>query len=255
MSGQLKNKVALVTGAGARAGIGRAAALLFAKNGAKVVVTDILVEEGEETANLIKEAGGEAIFVKSDVSKAGDVEAMIKKAVDTYGALDCAFNNAGVQPSGKLIQDTTEEDWERIIGINLKSVWLCLKYEIPQMLKQGGGSIVNTSSMLGIVARDIRSIYTASKHGVVGLTKVAALENAGKGIRVNAVCPAVVRTTIFERFVADKPEMAANLMAMTPIGRVSSPEEIAESVLWLCSDAASYVTGVALPVDGGYTAG
>jgi NAD(P)-dependent dehydrogenase (short-subunit alcohol dehydrogenase family) len=255
MAGQLDNKVALITGAGAKAGIGRATALLFAKEGAKIVAADVLVEEGEETVRLIKKAGGEAIFVKADMSKAADVEAMVKKTVETYGRLDCAFNNAGVQPSGKLLQDTTEEDWERIIGINLKGVWLCLKYEIPQMLKQGNGAIVNTASMLGIIGRDIRSIYTASKHGVVGLTKVAALENADKGIRVNAICPAVVRTTIFEKFVATNPEMQANLTKMTPMRRISSPEEMAEAALWLCSDASSFVTGISMPVDGGYTAG
>jgi NAD(P)-dependent dehydrogenase (short-subunit alcohol dehydrogenase family) len=254
MARQLENRVALITGASAKAGIGRAAAVLFAREGAKVVAADVLVGEGEETVRLIKKAGGEALFVKADVSKAADVEAMVKKTVETYGRLDCAFNNAGVQPSGKLLQDTTEEDWERIIGTNLKGVWLCMKFEIPQMLKQGKGTIVNVASMLGLIGRDIRAIYTASKHGVVGLTKVGALENATKGIRVNAICPAVVRTTIFERFVATNPEMQANLTKMTPMGRISTPEEMAEAALWLCSDASSFVTGVAMPVDGGYTA-
>jgi len=253
MAGQLANKVALVTGAGA--GIGRDSALLFAREGAKVVVNDVLVKEGQETVNMIKQAGGEAVFVKADVSSAADVQAMVDKIVETYGSLDCALNNAGVQPTGRLFTENAEEDWDRIIDINLKGVWLCMRYEIPQMLKQGKGTIVNISSMLGLVGRERRSIYTASKHGIVGLTKVAALEFANQGIRVNAVCPGVVRTGLFERLVAPNPELLASFLRMIPMGRVSTPEEIAEAALWLCSDASSFVTGIAMPVDGGYTTG
>ncbi|MFC1992893.1 SDR family oxidoreductase [Chloroflexota bacterium] len=254
MAGQLENKVAIVTGGGASAGIGRAAALLFAKEGARVVIADVLVEEGEETVNLIKKASGEGIFIKADVSKSTDVEAMVNKTVATYGRIDCAFNNAGAQPSKKLLPDTTEEDWEHIIGVNLKGVWLCLKHEIPQMIKQGKGAIVNVSSSLGLIGLERRSVYAASKHGVIGLTKVAALENAANGIRINAICPAVVRTTMFESVIANNPELEASLMKMTPMERVSNPAEVAEVALWLCSDDSSFVTGIAMPVDGGYTA-
>ena len=253
MAGQLANKVALVTGAAA--GIGRDSALLFAREGAKVVVNDVLVEEGQETVSMIKQAGGEATFIRADVSSAADVQAMVDKIVETYGSLDCALNNAGVQPTGRLFTENAEEDWDRIIDINLKGVWLCMRYEIPQMLKQGKGTIVNIASMLGLVGRERRSIYTASKHGIVGLTKVAALEFANQGIRVNAVCPGVVRTGIFERLVAPNPELLASFLRMIPMGRVSTPEEIAEAALWLCSDASSFVTGIAMPVDGGYTVG
>ena len=253
MAGQLANKVALITGAAA--GIGRDSALLFAREGAKVVVNDVLVKEGQETVSMIKQAGGEAVFVRADVSSAADVQAMVDKILDTYGSLDCALNNAGVQPAGRLFTENAEEDWNRIIDINLKGVWLCMRCEITQMLKQGKGTIVNISSMLGLVGRDRRSIYTASKHGVIGLTKVAALEFANQGIRVNAVCPGVVRTGIFERLVAPNPELLASFLRMIPMGRVSTPEEIAEAALWLCSDASSFVTGIAMPVDGGYTVG
>jgi len=253
MAGQLANKVALVTGAGA--GIGRDSALMFAREGAKVVVNDVLVEEGQETVSMIKQAGGEAVFVRADVSSAADVQAMVDKIVATYGSLDCALNNAGVQPTGRLFIENAEEDWDRIIDTNLKGVWLCMRYEIPQMLKQGKGTIVNTSSMLGLVGRERRSIYAASKHGIVGLTKSAALEVSNQGVRVNAICPGVVRTGIFERLAAANPELEASFIKVIPMGRLSTPEEIAEAALWLCSDASSSVTGIAMPVDGGYTTG
>jgi NAD(P)-dependent dehydrogenase (short-subunit alcohol dehydrogenase family) len=260
MKRMLEDKVAIVTGGAS--GIGRATAMIFAREGAKVVVADVIPEGGYETVQLIKEAGNEAMFVKCDVSKAVEVEAMVKKAVDTYGQLDCAFNNAGIGMRKPTI-DLTEEDWERVIGINLKGVWLCKKYEVIQMLKQGGGAIVNTSSAAGLLPLQIAPApaYTASKHGVVGLTKAAALEYAQKGIRVNAICPGGTRTPMLFRATGDKEisflsrEMEEVLGKMHPMGRICEPEEIAEAVLWLCSGASSFVTGVVVPVDGGVVAG
>jgi NAD(P)-dependent dehydrogenase (short-subunit alcohol dehydrogenase family) len=247
----LEGKVALVTGGAS--GIGRATALVFAREGARVVVADLVAEGGEKTVRLMKETGADAIFVKCDVSKAVDCEAMVKKAVDTYGRLDCAFNNAGVGVIRSTV-DCTEEEWDYIISVNLKGVWLCLKYEIIQMLKQGSGAIVNNSSVLGLIGTQGYSAYTASKHGVLGLTKVAALDCAQAGIRVNAVCPGSVVTPMFEPILAD-PQLKDSVQKLHPLGRFAKPEEIAEAVLWLCSDAASFVTGVAFPVDGGVVVG
>jgi NAD(P)-dependent dehydrogenase (short-subunit alcohol dehydrogenase family) len=251
MTRLLEGKVALVTGGAS--GIGRATALVFAREGAKVVVADLVAEGGEDTVRLIKETGADAVFVRCDVSKAVDCEGMVKKAVDTYGRLDCAFNNAGIGVIKSTI-DCTEEDWDRIISVNLKGVWLCMKYEIIQMLKQGSGTIVNNSSVFGLIGTQGYSAYTASKHGVVGLTKVAALECAQAGIRVNAVCPGSVITPMFEPILAD-PQLKESVQKLHPLGRFAKPEEIAEAVLWLCSDAASFVTGVAFPVDGGVVVG
>ena len=247
----LKGKVALVTGGAS--GIGRATALVFAREGAKVVVADLVAEGGEDTARLIKETGADAFFVKCDVSKAVDVEAMVKKAVDTYGRVDCAFNNAGVGVMKSTVE-CKEEEWDRVLSVNLKGVWLCMKYEIIQMLKQGSGAIVNTSSIFGLIGTQGYAPYTASKHGVVGLTKVAALDCAQAGIRVNAVCPGSVLTPMFEPILAD-PQLKDAVQKMHPLGRFAKPEEIAEAVLWLCSDTASFVTGVAFPVDGGVVVG
>ena len=247
----LEGKVALVTGGAS--GIGRSTALVFAREGAKVVVADVVAEGGEDTARLIKETGEDAIFVKCDVSKAADVEAMVKKAVDTYGCLDCAFNNAGVGVMKSTV-DCTEEEWDHVISVNLKGVWLCMKYEIIQMLKQGSGVIVNTSSVLGLIGTQNYAPYIASKHGVVGLTKAAAMDCAHAGIRVNAVCPGSVLTPMFEPVLAD-PQLEDAIKKMHPLGRFAKPEEIAEAVIWLCSDAASFVTGAALPVDGGVVVG
>ena len=252
MPGRLQNKVGLVTGAGS--GIGRASALAFAAEGAKVVVADTIAANGEETVMLIRGAGGEASFVKADVSKASEVQAMVTKTVEIYGRLDCAYNNAGVVATPRLTPDTTEEDWDRVISVNLKGVWLCMKYEIPQMLKQGNGAIVNASSMLGMIGLGKRSAYAASKHGVVGLTKVAALEYANAGIRVNAICPAVVRTPLVESIIASDPEAETQLISMIPMERLGTLEEMAEVVVWLCSDASSFVTGHAMLVDGGAVA-
>jgi NAD(P)-dependent dehydrogenase (short-subunit alcohol dehydrogenase family) len=241
----LDGKVALVTGAGS--GIGRATALTFAREGAKVVVADIIAEGGEETVRMVKAAGGEALFVKTDVSKAAEVEALITKVVQTYGRLDCAFNNAGIEGVFVSTAECSEENWDRTLAINLKGVWLCMKYEIPQMLKQGGGAIVNTASVAGLVGFAGLPAYVASKHGVAGLTKTAALEYAKAGIRVNAVCPGGISTPMTER-------LFKAVAALEPVGRMGKPEEIAEAVVWLCSDAASFVTGHAMAVDGGMVA-
>jgi NAD(P)-dependent dehydrogenase (short-subunit alcohol dehydrogenase family) len=246
---RLEGKIALVTGGSS--GIGRATALAFAGEGAKVVIGDIQVEGGERTLQAIKEAGGDAILVKTDVTRPDQVEALINRAVETYGQLDCAFNNAGFEGTRAPTADYAEEDWDRVISINLKGVWLCMKYEIPHMLKQGGGAIVNTASSAGLVGFRTAPAYTAAKHGIVGLTKTAALDYAPAGIRINAVCPGVVRTPMLERLTGGHAKLEAWLLAQEPVGRAGTPEEIAEAVVWLCSDAASFVTGHPMAVDGG----
>lgn len=252
MAGTLEGKVALVTGGGS--GIGRASAMTFAREGARVVVADVAVEGGEETVRIIQDAGGEGIFVKADVSKAGEVEALINRAVETYSRLDCAQNNAGIEQVPVRIHEYPEEVWDRLISINLKGVWLCMKYEIAQMLKQGGGAIVNTSSVAGLVGFRGISAYVASKHGVNGLTKSASLEYAQEGIRINAVCPGFIQTPLLERYVNNDPELEAQLVQLEPVGRIGTPEEVAEAVVWLSSDAASFVTGHTMTVDGGFVA-
>ncbi len=252
MAGKLEGKVALVTGGGS--GIGRASSLAFAREGAKVVVADVMVEGGEETVRMIMETGGEAIFARTDVSKASDVEAMVNCTISTYGRLDCAVNNAGIEGIMAMTADCTEENWDRIIAINLKGVWLCMKYEIPEMLKQGGGAIVNTASVAALVGFQGLPAYCASKGGIVALTRAAALEYAKAGIRINAVCPGVIRTPMVERVTGGKPEAEAQYTALEPIGRMGAPEEIAEAVVWLCSDGASFVTGHPMVVDGGFVA-
>jgi len=248
----LDGKVALVTGGSS--GIGRASALAFAREGAKVVVADVLVDGSGETLQMVKDRGGQAVFFKADVSKLDQVEEMVNETVETYGRLDCAFNNAGIGGGRAATAKCTEEEWDRVININLKGVWLCMKYEIQQMLKQGTGAIVNTSSVAGLVGFQGTPAYVASKHGVIGLTKAAALEYATAGIRVNAVCPGVIRTPMIDRIVAARPQMKEVYRTMHPLGRLGEPEEIAEAAVWLCSDAASFVTGHAMVVDGGLTA-
>lgn len=252
MAGHVDGKVAIVTGGGS--GIGRATALAFAREGAKVVVADVVVAGGEQTVRLIKAAGGEAIFVKTDVAKGAEVEALVTKTIATYGRLDCAFNNAGIEGQLTSTVEASEANWDRVIDINLKGVWLCMKHEIAQMLTQGGGAIVNTASAAGLIGIAGGSAYVASKHGVNGLTKTAALEYAKQGIRVNAVCPGVIRTPMVERGMVSNPQMMEAMVAVEPIGRLGKPEEIAEAVVWLCSDAASFVTGLPMAVDGGWTA-
>src|SRR5882762_10712550 len=253
MTKQFEGKVALVTGAAS--GIGRASALAFAREGAKTVVADVLVEGGEETVRIIKEAGGDALLVRTDVSKAAEVETLIQKIVETYGRLDYAHNNAGIAGADAPTADCTEENWDHTIAINHKGVWLCMKYEIPQMLKQGGGAIVNTASVAGLVGLAGRAAYVASKHGVVGITRTAALEYAQQGIRVNCVCPGYIRTPMVAYVLQQAgAQLEEQMVAREPIGRLGTPEEVAEAVVWLCSDAASVVTGHTMTVDGGFVA-
>ena len=246
---EFDNKIALVTGGSS--GIGRATALAFAQKGAKIVIASRRMKESEATVQLVKNAGSEAIFVKTDVTKATEVENLISKAVETYGRLDYAFNNAGIEGISGLGIEQTEENWHKIIDTNLKGVWLSMKYEIPQMLKQGGGTIVNNASVAGLLGLSNASIYCASKHGVIGLTKSLALEHAKDKIRINTVCPAAIQTDMLDRALGE--EDKAEIAAAHPIGRIGKPEEVAEAVVWLCSDAASFVTGHSLAIDGGYT--
>lgn len=251
MTKPFAGKTALVTGAGD--GMGKAAALLFARRGANVAAADISEKTGEETVRMIREGGGQAIFLHADVSRAGEVESMVEGTVKTFQRLDYAFNNAGITGRNDPLTDLTEEMFMRLIGVNLVGVWLCMKYEIRQMLQQGSGAIVNNSSLAGLRGEAYTSAaYAASKHGVVGLTKKAALDYAGKGIRINAVCPGAIRTGMFQKALDRNPRIEQDLQQVIPAGRVGNAEEIAETVLWLCSDAASYVTGVSMPVDGGW---
>lgn len=252
MAGLLQGKIALVTGAAS--GIGRAAAIAFAREGARVLVADMMEENGEETVRMIRNAGGEAVFTRCDVTRAADAEALVATAVKTWGRLDCAYNNAGI--SGKIARtaDDTEENFDRVMTVNVRGVWLCMKYEIRQMTGQGGGAIVNTASAAGLVGSHGMPAYTASKHAVIGLTKTAALEYARSNIRVNAVCPGVIDTAMVAGMVASRPRLKEKLVAVEPVSRMGNPAEVAEAVTWLMSDAASFVTGCAMPVDGGMTA-
>jgi|SRR5580765_160370 NAD(P)-dependent dehydrogenase (short-subunit alcohol dehydrogenase family) len=253
MSAELQNKIALVTGG--TTGIGRETAVLFAKHGAKVVISGRREVEGNETIALVRAAGGDGLFVKSDVSKSADVHSLVQKTVEKFGRIDLLFNNAGVEGQWKPIIEQTEEDWNSVIDINLKGTWLCLKFVIQHMLKQGtGGAIVNMSSVAGLMGAAGAAIYVASKHGVIGLTRTAALEYATKGIRVNAVCPAVIETAMADRAFGD-PEVSKRILAQHPIGRFGKPIEIAEAVLWLCSDKSSFMTGHYITLDGGMLAG
>jgi NAD(P)-dependent dehydrogenase (short-subunit alcohol dehydrogenase family) len=246
-------KVALVTGG--TSGIGRETAMLFGKRGAKVVVAGRRETEGEATVEVIRRAGGEALFVKTDVAQAADVKALIEKTVEAFGGLDCAFNNAGIEGNWLPIVEQSEADWDRTIDINLKGTWLCLKYELQQMLKQGrSGAIVNNSSVAGFIGSYGTATYAASKHGVLGLTKAAALEVAKNGIRVNAVCPAVIETPMADRLFGE-PEAHKMALGFHPIGRLGEPLEVAEAVLWMCSSAAGFMTGQSLVLDGGFLAG
>src|SRR4030042_2682868 len=258
MTRGMQGRVAVVTGGAS--GIGRVTAQVFAREGVKVIVsTDSNVRGAEETVRLIKEAGGEATFVKCDVSKSKEVEVMVNKTVEIYGSLDYAFNNAGIGPDGKRVPivpivDCPEEIWDRTIDINLKGVFLCLKYEIKQMLKQKFGAIVNTSSVGAFKAVPGFAPYDASKSGLIGLSKSAALECATYGIRVNVICPGpTTRTLLAENLTSSQPGIKEEILKKIPMARMGEPEEMAEAVIWLCSDAASFITGHIMPVDGGMT--
>jgi NAD(P)-dependent dehydrogenase (short-subunit alcohol dehydrogenase family) len=278
MTTLLDNKIALITGGAV--GIGRAAALIFAREGAKVVVVDILATEGEQTVQLVKQNGGEARFIQCDVTQSAQVAALVQETVKAYGRLDCAFNNAGIEGAFAATADCTEENWDRIVAVDLKGVWLCMKYELQQMLTQGKGAIVNTASVAGVVAERGRPAYAAAKGGVIQLSRTAAIEYAGTGIRINTVCPGGVETPMIDRALNDmniegfapnpkrskwatratnwmlqsRPVQKRMMNFMHPIGRMGKPEEIAEAAVWLCSDASSFITGHSLVVDGGMTA-
>lgn len=252
MTDCLVGKTALVTGGGS--GIGRAAALAYARAGAKVLVADVDLEGADETVSFMEGLAGTGLSISSDVSRADEVESMVNAAVDAWGHLDCAFNNAGIQ--GELAQTAacTEENWDQITGVNLKGVWLCMKYEILQMLKQGSGAIVNNASNFGVVGSNGMPAYSASKHGVLGLTKTAAIEYAERGVRINAVCPGPVQTPLVDKIIAKQPEIVDAITEREPIGRMGRPDEIAGAVVWLCSAEASFVIGAVLAVDGGFVA-
>ena len=249
MTLDMTGRVALVTGGGS--GIGRATALTFTRQGARVVVADIAPEGGRETVRLVEDSGGEALFVETDVSKSAGVESLVKKTVQYFGRLDCAFNNAAAKKGPSVpTHEVTEEEWDRIIGIDLKNIFLSMKYEIPQMLEQGSGAIVNTASINGLAAGRNDAPYAAGKHGVVGLTRTAAVEYANLGIRVNCVCPGWIDTPRVAHLEAADDDYLDDY----PIGRKGRAQEIAEAVVWLCSDAASYVTGHTMVADGGFLA-
>ncbi|WP_009630579.1 SDR family oxidoreductase [Synechocystis sp. PCC 7509] len=250
-NGNYMGKVAFVTGAAN--GIGRATALAFAREGANVVVADVSEQGNQETARLIEKLGGQAIAIKCDVTRAEDVKAALDSTIEAFGRLDFAFNNAGVEQKNVATAQIEEQEWERIVNINLRGVFLCMKYEIPLLLKQGGGAIVNTSSGAGVIGIKGGAAYTAAKHGVIGLTKSAALDYASQNIRVNAVAPGYIDTPMMERFTGGTTEGQEKVIAQEPIGRMGQPEEIANSVVWLCSDAAAFVVGHALVIDGGQT--
>lgn len=249
----LQDRVALVTGAGS--GIGRASALAFARAGARVAVSDVAPESGAETARLIGEAGGEAIFIAADVADGAQVAALIAGVLDHYGRLDCAHNNGGIEGPLASVVDLAEADWDRVVDINLKGVWWCLKHEIPAMLAQGRGAVVNTASVSGLKGfPPLLPAYVASKFGVVGLTAVTARAYAAQGIRVNAICPGAIDTPMLDRIGEGAQRLGVSLVAENPAGRLGAPAEVAEAVVWLCSDAASFITGQTLTIDGGFLA-
>jgi NAD(P)-dependent dehydrogenase (short-subunit alcohol dehydrogenase family) len=246
------DKVVLITGAGN--GIGRATALAFAQHGASIVVADINRDDGEETALMITQAGGVATFILCDVTKDEDVQAMVNGTLETYGKLDIAFNNAGIEIEQSKLADGDEATYDKIMDVNVKGVWRCMKYQIPALLQQSTSAIVNTASIAGLGAAPKMSIYSASKHAVIGLTKSAAVEYGKKGLRVNAICPAVIDTEMFRRATQNDPQKEQYVRNLHPVGRIGQAEEVAAAVLYLCSDLAGFTTGIALPIDGGATA-
>jgi NAD(P)-dependent dehydrogenase (short-subunit alcohol dehydrogenase family) len=252
MAGMLDGKVSLITGAGS--GIGRATARIFAREGARLVLADVADDGANETLKMVKDAGAEGFYVRCDVANETEVEALVGRAVTQYGRLDCAFNNAGIGGAGRLTHEYSLAEWNRVIAINLTGVWLCMRAEIAQMLKQKSGVIVNTSSIMGLTGAIRVPAYTAAKHGVAGLTKAAALEYARHGIRINAVCPAPIYTPLLMSAFEKRPDMEDRYARSEPMKRIGQPEEVGEAVAWLCSDRASYVTGLPMPVDGGYMA-
>ena len=252
MSMSFSGQVALVTGAAN--GIGRATAQAFASEGLKVVVSDVDVAGGEQTVDLIRQAGGEALLVPCDVTRDAEVQALMTSVIEAYGRLDYAFNNAGIEIEKGRLNEGSEAEYDAIMGVNVKGVWLCMKYQLPLLMAQGGGAIVNTASVAGLGAAPKMSIYSASKHAVIGLTKSAAIEFAKKKVRVNAVCPAVIDTDMFRRAYEADPKKGEFAAAMHPVGRIGKVEEVAAAVLYLCSDDAAFTTGQALAIDGGVTA-
>jgi NAD(P)-dependent dehydrogenase (short-subunit alcohol dehydrogenase family) len=249
--GRFAGKVAFVTGAGS--GIGRATAVAFAREGAGVVVADRAAQSTQETARMIDALGGQALAVTCDVTRTDDVRGALDKTIETFGRVDFAFNNAGVEQPGMPAADLTEAGWDRIVDVNLRGVFLCMKHQIPLMLEQGGGVIVNTSSGAGVKGIAGQAAYCAAKFGVVGLSKAAALDYAKSNIRINAVCPGIIETPMMDRFSGGTSEGRERVIALEPVGRMGRPEEIAAAVLWLCSDASAFVVGHALVIDGGQT--
>jgi len=252
MAQQFSGKVALVTGGAS--GLGRASAIALAKEGAGVAVSDVAVSEGEATVQMVKQSGGQAIFIRADVTKSGEVETMVKEIVKVFGRLDFALNNAGVDGVRARTADYPEDVWHQVISINLTGVFLCLKHELPVMVKQGSGVIVNMASVAGVTGFPGHAAYTASKHGVIGLTKTAAIDYAKAGIRVNAICPAYTRTPMVTRMLEQTPDLEAKLISRVPLRRLGTAEEIAQAVIYLFSDSASFITGHSLVMDGGIVA-